>query len=97
LFAQFPFEEAFHFGSILGREPMALHEEIGQGAVQAGGPGRARISELHGLEQSGLQSKDPEEQVLVGVKGRHGSRFAQNLPLSLLSNDPVQRLRRREG
>jgi hypothetical protein len=39
LFAEFPFEEAFHLGSILGCEPMALDEEIGQGTVQASGPG----------------------------------------------------------
>ena len=34
VFAEFPFEEAFHLGSILGCEPMALDEEIGELIVE---------------------------------------------------------------
>jgi hypothetical protein len=65
---------------------MALQEEIGQSIVHACGPGRGRIRELHGIEQPRLQSKDSEEEVLVGMETGRGFRFAQLPPLPLLSN-----------
>src|SRR5262249_31902459 len=52
---------------VVGEDPAAFDEEIGERPVLASAPDGAGLDELRGVDEIGLQGEHPEEQVAVGV------------------------------
>jgi hypothetical protein len=74
--AELALQQEIDVAAVLGANPAALDEQVGQRGVLARRPQRTGLGELAGVDQVGLQAEDAEEQVGVAVeaggRGGHG-------------------------
>jgi hypothetical protein len=60
-------EQVVHMCEVVGHDPAALDEQVGEGHVFTARPEHACFDELVGVDQISLESQDAEQQVTVGV------------------------------
>jgi hypothetical protein len=67
MLAELLFQKALEILSVLGSEPTALDQEVGQRPTLSDQPGSTAFSELVGIQAARPESEDAEQQVATGV------------------------------
>jgi len=81
LAVQLAIHQPLHLAALLGANPVAFDEQLGQPLFFVGGPRATEFRELLDVDQFQLQSQHAEQQVLIRIHGRFSLSHEQHAPV----------------
>jgi len=81
LAVQLAIHQPLHLAALLGANPVAFDEQIGQPVFFVGGPRATKFRELLDVDQFQLQGQHAEQQVLIRIHGRFSLSHEQHAPV----------------